>query len=73
MGKSNQSGKNHKYPTQRKPYLSSRKGIGGRKKTAASNATSTPTYFDRQLEKQRNLQQGNVLFLKDIKYTSQSI
>ena len=49
-----QAGKSHNYPSHRKPYSSGRKGIGGRKKKNDSVATSnTPTYFDVQLQKQR--------------------
>ena len=53
MGK-DQAGKSHNYPSHRKPYSSGRKGIGGQKKKNYSVATSnTSTYFDVQLQKQR--------------------
>ena len=53
MGK-DQAGKSHNYPSQKKPYSSGRKGIGGRKKKNDNVATSNmPTYFDMQLQKQR--------------------
>ena len=61
MGKNekNQIGKSHNYPSQRKPYSSTRKGIGGRKKKVATDATisSAPTYFDKQLKKQKEQEQ----------------
>ena len=44
-------GKNHNYPSKRKPY-STRKNISGRKKKVAINSTISfaPTYFDKQLK-----------------------
>ena len=57
MGKNekNQISKSHNYPSQRKPYSSTRKGIGGRKKKVATDLTilSAPIYFDKQLKKQK--------------------
>ena len=53
MGK-DQAGKIHNYPSHRKPYSSGWKGINGQKKKNDSVATSnTSTYFDMQLQKQR--------------------
>ena len=54
MGKSIQAGKTHLYPTQRKSYFCSRKGIGGRKRKLNNVNKSTPqaTYFDKLLQKQ---------------------
>ena len=63
MGKNekNQISKSHIYPSQRKPYSSTRKGIGGRKKKVATDSTisSAPTYFDKQLKKQK--EQGMII------------
>ena len=44
----------HQYPTQRKIYSGSRKGIGGRKRKINNVKKSTPqaTYFDKLLQKQ---------------------
>ena len=57
MGKNekNQIGKSHNYPSQRKPYSSTRKGIGGRKKKVATDSTisSGLTYSDKQLKKEK--------------------
>ena len=52
MGKSIQAGKTQ-YPTQRKSYSGSRKGIGGRKrKLNVNKSTPQATYFDKLLQKQ---------------------
>ena len=63
MGKNekNQIGKSHNYPSQRKPYSSTRKGIGGCKKKVAADSTISPapTYFDKQLKKQK--EQGMII------------
>ena len=50
MGKSVQAGKTNQYPTQRKSYFVSRKGIGGQKRKLNNVNKSTPqaTYFDKQ-------------------------
>ena len=57
----NQIGKSHIYPSQRKLYSSTRKGISGRKKKVATDSTisSAPTYFDKQLKKQK--EQGMII------------
>ena len=49
MGKTNQIGKPHNYPTNRKSYKASRTGIGGRKKDQNQNISKkyALTYFDR--------------------------
>ena len=53
MWKSIQAGKTHQYPTQRKSYSGSRKGIGGRKrKLNVNKSTPQATYFDKLLQKQ---------------------
>ena len=54
MGKTIQVGKTHQYPTQRKSYSGSRKGIGGRKRKLNNVNKSTPQamYFDKLLQKQ---------------------
>ena len=59
MGKKNtdnQIGKSHDYPQNRKPYSTSRAGVGGRPKKMemkASSSKSTPlTYFDKLLKSQ---------------------
>ena len=50
MGKSIQAGKTHQYPTQRKSYSGSRKGIGRQKRKLNNVNKSTPhaTYFHKQ-------------------------
>ena len=49
-----QTGKSHNYPSYRKPYSSGRKGNNDQKKKNDSIATSNmPTYFDIQLQLQR--------------------
>ena len=54
MGKSIQGGKTLQYPTQRKSYFRSRKGIGGRKRKLnnVNKSTLQATYFDKLLQKQ---------------------
>ena len=53
--KTNQIGKSHNYPTQRKSYLSSRAGIGGRKKKEEKKPKpSGLSYFDKLRQAQTN-------------------
>ena len=56
MGKSNQAGKKHQYPSKRKSYTCSRKGVGGRKSklNVEESVPKQATYFDKLLQKQSN-------------------
>jgi len=58
MGKSDQIGKAHNYPSSRRSYATSRTGVGGRpkKKEVLVNKTSL-TYFDK-LRKIQQQKQG---------------
>ena len=54
-----QAGKKHNYPSNRKSYTSSRKGVGGRKPTQTKKTKfKKPTYFDRQKEQETSRQSG---------------
>ena len=70
MGKKekNQNGKSLNYPSQRKPFFSTRKDIGGHKKKATTDSTisSTPTYSDKQLKKQKG--QGMIITNRNFCY-----
>ena len=53
LKKTNQIGKSHHYPTQKKSYSSSRAGIGGRKKKEKNKPKpSGLSYFDKLIQAQ---------------------
>ena len=59
--KSYQAGVSHNYPTHRKSYTTSRKGVGGRKRKSVKNVDENksksklrrPTYFDDLLKSEK--------------------